>query len=100
VHGLGSDWQVVVSRQGLRDLVEIRVEVRAAAYGAEVERGIFRSLRERFPEMARCLAMGLCEARVTLHPVGSLRVGRKLRAIIDRRERIPSSWPADRRMPA
>ncbi len=101
VEGIGHDWQVLVMRPGLRDAIEVRVELREGASQASVERALLVSLRERFPDMARNVAMGLCELRIVAQPRGSLRTGRKLRAVVDLRKAlfgaetaVPSAMPA------
>jgi phenylacetate-CoA ligase len=88
VAGLGNDWQVIVSRPGLRDQVELKVELLPGATSRAVEDGIQASLRERFPDMVRNLSMGLCEMKIVGNPLGTLRTGRKLRSIIDLRKQI------------
>jgi len=91
VRGIGHDWQVVTTRPGLRDVVEMRVELSNGASQESVERQIMASLGERFPDMERNISMGLCELRVLGQPQGSLRTGRKLRSIVDLRKALFSA---------
>lgn len=95
VEGLGPDWQVVVSRPGLRDMIELYVEPRPDVPEEEIEKQVLLSLRKRFPEMARYLWMGLCDLRIKTSLTGTLRMGRKLRTVVDRRgvSRAPDSGP-------
>lgn len=85
VKGISPDWQVVVTRPGLRDIVEVHLELLADASEAEIEKQVFLSLRNRFPEMARYLWMGLCDLCIKPHAAGTLRAGRNLRTVVDRR---------------
>jgi phenylacetate-CoA ligase len=94
VEGIAHDWQVLVTRPGLSDAVEIRVELQDGVAVSSVERGIFASLHERFPDMVRNHVMGLCAIKVVGLPRGSLRTGRKLRAIVDLRKTLFSAEAA------
>lgn len=86
--GIGHDWQVLVSRPGLRDGVELKVELLDGATQPMVDDAVRAALLERFPDMARNVAMGLCELRVVGVPRGTLRTGRKLRAVVDLRKAL------------
>ncbi|HKN47814.1 MAG TPA: hypothetical protein VJ144_07570 [Candidatus Polarisedimenticolia bacterium] len=88
VPGIGHDWQVLVTRPGLRDGVELRVEILDGATQPLVDAAIRAALLERFPDMARNAAMGLCELKVVGVPRGTLRTGRKLRAVVDLRKAL------------
>ncbi len=101
VSGLAHDWQVLVTRPGLRDAIEIRVELLEGASQGSVERAIRKSLEDLFPDMARNVSMGLCEMNVAGTARGTLRTGRKLRSIVDLRKTlfraeaaVPSATPA------
>ncbi len=101
VNGIAHDWQVLVTRPGLRDGIEIRVELLDGVSQQAVDRAIRKSLQELFPDMARNLAMGLCEMKVAGAVRGTLRTGRKLRSIVDLRKTlfgaeaaVPSGHPA------
>jgi phenylacetate-CoA ligase len=91
------DWQAMVSNDGQKDIVELRLEVKDNGCQAQVERAFRSHLRERFPDLWRNLEMKLCELRVIPCPPGSLREGRKLRRIIDERQMVArrGKVPAD-----
>ena len=88
VSGLAHDWQVLVTRPDLRDMIEIKVELLEGASGDTVERAIRMSLADLFPDMARNVSMGLCEMNVASAARGTLRTGRKLRSIVDLRKTL------------
>ncbi len=101
VRGVAHDWQVLVTRPGLRDGVELRLELQDGATQASVDQEVRSALRERFPDLTRNIAMGLCEFKVVAVPRGTLRTGRKLRAVVDLRKAlfgaetaVPSAMPA------
>ncbi|HEU4400652.1 MAG TPA: AMP-binding protein [Candidatus Polarisedimenticolia bacterium] len=88
VAGIGHDWQVIVTRPGLRDGIEVRVELLEGASRSSVEQSVQGSLLEKFPDLARNLSMGLCEMKIVVNPRGTLRTGRKLRSIVDLRKAL------------
>jgi len=85
VAGLGEDWQVVVDKEGTKDLVTLNVEHVNGADGALKEK-IFDAFRAEFPEAWRQCQMGLLRLDVAAHPKHALRSGRKLKRIVDRRK--------------
>lgn len=87
VEGATSEWQVLLGNNGHRDTLELRIET-AAMDGAALERAVFASLRERFPDFWKNLEMRLYELRVVAVPRGTLRTARKLRRIVDERRLV------------
>ncbi|MGH9409355.1 MAG: phenylacetate--CoA ligase family protein, partial [Vicinamibacterales bacterium] len=81
----GADWQATLGHSGQRDTMELRIET-AGSDGDALERAVFASLRERFPDFWKNFEMRLYELRVTPVPRGTLRTGRKLRRILDARQ--------------
>lgn len=87
LEGVGEDWQISVDKAGTKDRLCFHLEsangrsdtaaVRAAALGR---------FRAEFPEAWRVQEMGLFTLDVELVPKGSLRTGRKLRRIVDKRK--------------
>jgi len=88
VTGIGSDWQVAVTRPGLSDVIELRVELRPGACIESVATEVEASMQATFPDMVRNRAMGLFELRFREFSPGTLRTGRKLRAIVDSRKAL------------
>src|SRR5262249_3375279 len=82
------DWQILVTRPSLRDAVEIRLELLDGVTQERVEKAVRASLDDLFPDMARNVSMGLCDMSVVGCARGSLRTGRKLRSIVDRRKAL------------
>ena len=87
VAGTGRDWQAVITNDGRRDVVELRVEVRDIARQAEVEQGLLSHLKQRFPDFWKNLDMKLYDLRFVACPSGVLRDGRKLARVVDERFR-------------
>ena len=84
---IGTDWQVVVAHDGMRDAVILHVELADRAERQAVECQIQSNLRERFHDFWRNREMHLYDLAIAAHPVGSLRGnGRKLRRLLDERQ--------------
>lgn len=91
IDGISGDWQAVVRHDGLRDVVEVHVEVDDVARGNGLERSIHINMQERFADFWKNREMKLYELRVIADRSGSLRGGgRKLRRVIDERRMVPS----------
>jgi phenylacetate-CoA ligase len=86
VNGHGADWQAVVSHDGRRDVVELRLELKTFSHQGEVERAILVNLRERFADFWKNFEMKLYDFRVVPCEPGSLRNGRKLKLVLDQRQ--------------
>lgn len=87
----GGEWQVVLTNDGRRDVITLRVEANDTSESArrETETIIFNALRERFPDFYKNLEMRLYEFRVALNQPHSLRgSNRKLRRILDQRQML------------
>jgi phenylacetate-CoA ligase len=86
VRGVGADWQAVVQHDGLRDVIELRVELDHPSLRGEVERAVRAHLRQRFADFWQNYEMKLYELRVEPGTRGQLRAGRKLKRVVDERQ--------------
>lgn len=84
----GDEWQAIISHDGRRDVVELRVETHEAAHLAEVESAVQANLRERFADFWKNREMRLYELSVKIVPPGTLRRARKLQRVIDVRQMV------------
>lgn len=93
IEALSDDWQVAVLQPASRDVIEVRLELRAgAAPSAAIEDVVLRRLEERFPYYYQNYRKGMFDIRICLLPRGTLRpeTGRhKLRRVVD--ERVPKA---------
>ena len=85
IPGIGADWQVVLDSNGRFDVLELTVESTGEQSPSDVTGAVLTNLRERFPDFAENLAMGLYELQVCIRPPGALRTSRKLRRVVDAR---------------
>ena len=85
IAGVGPDWQVVVEKEGTKDLVSFHIENAAGIDAGTLRQTTLDRFKMRFPESWRVLEMGLLKVDVAVHAPGALRTGRKLRRIMDKR---------------
>lgn len=84
VPGLTRDWQVVFTLEGMREVLEIRVETERTDIAA-LEEEIFNAATHLYPDLMKNFALGTFQMKVTPFAPGQLRTGRKLRRMVDRR---------------
>jgi phenylacetate-CoA ligase len=85
ITGIGSDWQVRVTRPQLKDRLALHLELTNGINPTEVEETIRQNLRLRFSDFWKNYEMGLYELEFKFAPAGSLRLGRKLLRLVDER---------------
>ena len=84
---LSPEWQVAIAREGIRDIVDLRLELSDGVdHRKELEHAIRTRLKQDFSDYWRNHELGLYELKFTFLPKGTLRKGRKLRRIIDERK--------------
>lgn len=88
IEGIGQDWQVCVRHEGLRDIIELHVELDSLAQHGEVERGVREHLRLRFHDFWKNYEMRLYDLRIVPAALGQLRAGRKLKRVVDERQTL------------
>jgi phenylacetate-CoA ligase len=85
---VGEDWQAVISHNGRRDVIELRVESNENGNAENVENAVQTNLRARFADFWKNREMKLYELRVRVVPRGSLRHARKLQRVVDERQML------------
>ena len=90
VIGPADEWQAVVGSDGQLDAIELSLETDGSR---AVDGQVRDNLRERFPDFWKNLQMELYSLRISPVPPGSLRHGRKLRRIVDRRDQVKATAP-------
>jgi phenylacetate-CoA ligase len=86
--GACAEWQAVVTSDGRRDAVELRVEAQDPSAQHEIERTVLANLHTHFPDFWKNREMRLYDLRVTAFPPQSLRTSRKLRRVVDERQML------------
>jgi phenylacetate-CoA ligase len=83
---VSGNWQVAIGREGHRDVCELRLELAAGELAGVVPR-IEDALRTRFDTTWKDYRLGLFDLRFRAVPRGALLEERKLRRLVDERER-------------
>lgn len=86
---VGRDWQVVFELEGVREIMQLNVESTVTDEAALLA-AIQAEMSQQYPDVMKNLALGIFEMRLQIHAPGTLRSGRKLRRLIDRRH-VPDS---------
>jgi phenylacetate-coenzyme A ligase PaaK-like adenylate-forming protein len=86
--GAGAEWQAIVSSDGRRDTIELRIETHEHGATQELERAVLANLRARFPDFWKNREMRLYDLRVVPYPPQSLRTKRKLKRVVDERQML------------
>jgi phenylacetate-coenzyme A ligase PaaK-like adenylate-forming protein len=86
VDGLASNWQVAVRQEGVRDIVEFRLELTNGAPPARVEEQIRRNLASRYPEVWSNHLCGMYQLAFRFLASGTLGEGRKRKRLVDERQ--------------
>jgi phenylacetate-CoA ligase len=83
---VSGNWQVAIRRDGHRDVCELRLELDGGDLSAAA-RQVKDVMRARFDTTWKDYELGLFDLRFTEVPRGALRHERKLRRVVDERER-------------
>ncbi len=85
---LTHDWQVVFRLEGIREIMEIHVET-PNGDGPALDAQVREQITAQYPDLMKNLMLGIFQMRVIPHPPKTLRTGRKLKRMVDRRHGIP-----------
>ena len=92
---LGPDWQIEILKEGHKDLIVFHLEPATQPAGGPANGGasppdlkgkILAGIRENLSDAWKIYEMGLMKFDLRLHPQGTLRSGRKLKRIVDKRQ--------------
>ena len=83
---LGEDWQIVVEKEGHKDMIRLQVETGGRGDETQLKERIFSSIRSHMPQAWELFQMDFCKLEVRVFPKGSLRQGRKLARLVDKRK--------------
>ena len=86
VAGVAENWQVAVRQEGIRDVLEFRLELTNGIARAEVEGAVRRNLESQYPEIWANQLCGMYQLAFRFLPAGSLSQGRKPKRLVDERQ--------------
>jgi phenylacetate-CoA ligase len=86
VEGISSNWQVAVRQDGLRDVLEFRLELMNGRGPELVEQVVRRNLESRYPEIWANHLCNMYALRFCYLPVVTVEGSRKARRLVDERQ--------------
>lgn len=86
VPGISNRWQVAVRQEGLRDILEIRLEVSNGISPQTIEEAVRSNLQARYPDVWANQACGMYQLAFRFLEPGALAWGRKPKRLVDERE--------------
>ncbi len=86
VPGVAETWQVAVRQEGLRDVIEFRLELVDGISADRVKEHVTRNLEGRFPDVWANHQCGMFQLAFQFVPHGSLTRARKPKRLVDERK--------------
>ncbi|HEV2177492.1 MAG TPA: AMP-binding protein [Terriglobia bacterium] len=85
VEGVSERWQVAVRQEGLRDILEFRIELANGAGAEAVETAVRHNLETRYPDVWANQLCDMYRLAFRFLPPGTLGQGRKPKRLVDER---------------
>jgi phenylacetate-CoA ligase len=85
VPGIRDNWQVAVRQEGLRDVLEFRLELTDGVDGRSVEESVTRNIEAFYPEVWANRVCGMYQMVFRFLPIGTLGRTRKAKRLVDER---------------
>ncbi|MDE3181577.1 MAG: phenylacetate--CoA ligase family protein [Acidobacteriota bacterium] len=85
VKGISGNWQVAVRQEGLRDILEFRLELTNGIEPGVVEESVSHNLEARYPEIWANHVCDMYRLAFKFVPAGSFPAARKPRRLVDER---------------
>ena len=85
IDGIASDWQIIFRLRGIREVMEINLEVREGVLGDVIKKKVFANIKSRYPDLWKNMEIAIFETDFVFHVPGTLRSDRKLLRLIDKR---------------
>jgi len=86
VAGISDRWQVAVRQEGIRDILEFRLELANGTSPPAVEQAVRRNLESCYPEVWANQLCGMYQLAFRFLPPGALGQGRKAKRLVDERQ--------------
>ncbi len=86
VDGIAEDWQIFIDKDGLKDILEFRMEVSNGEDPTAIKNQFLKAFKSGLPDVWKLCEMDLCKMDTKIFPKGTLREGRKMKRILDNRK--------------
>lgn len=84
---IGADWQIVIDKRNNKDVIELHVEgLNGEPNSNHLKEEIFSRMKKELPDGWRSYEMGFLDVDLKVHPKNTLRRGRKLIRLVDKRK--------------
>lgn len=80
-----TDWQVILKLRGIREVMEFNLELKTAGAEGIVKEKIFEGMKSKYPDLWKNLSLGIFETEFIFHPPATIRGGRKIIRLLDKR---------------
>lgn len=85
VEGIGDAWQIAVRQEGLRDVLEFRLELTDGIDSTRVQESVSRNIETRYPDIWANQLCDMYRLAFNFLPAGSLPRARKPKRLVDER---------------
>jgi len=86
VEGITSDWQVVFSLRGIKEVMTFDLELKEGRSADAIKENVLNHIRDRYPDLWKNYSIAIFEIDFAFHPAGALRAGsHKLLRVLDKR---------------
>lgn len=86
VGGITSDWQVIFRLRGIKEVMELNLELKEGHDKEAIESKVFSNMQSRYPDLWKNLSIHIFETEFVFHAPGCLRMDkRKLLRLVDKR---------------
>jgi len=86
VEGISSDWQIIFKLHGIKEIMEINLELQEGHSKKAIQEKVFSNMQSRYPDLWKNYGLGIFEIEFFYHAPHSLRADkRKLLRLVDKR---------------
>jgi phenylacetate-CoA ligase len=87
IRGIGPDWQIEIHKDQNKDRILFHLEAQNGSLDvSRLREEVFSNIQKNLKDAWRCYEAGLFFMDLEMHPKGTLRTGRKLVRLVDRRK--------------
>ena len=85
VEGITSDWQIVFNLSDIKEIMEFNLELKEGYSENTVKEKILSNIKSRYPDLWKNMEIAIFDTVFKYHKIGSIRTGRKLLRMVDKR---------------
>lgn len=80
-----TDWQIIFKLSGIKEIMEFNLEPRQGGTEERIKERVFDGMKAKYPDLWKNYQLGIFSIEFSHHPINSIRKGRKLIHMIDKR---------------